>query len=177
MYAFSFVNSLSTAFSFSNRYVPFLVNIRRAYSSVLVWPDARLGNIMSLVRWWNYRHSILRTSTLDEMDEICAGKQFRIRYLGCTRLDRNGECDFQRIAGEILNNFPNGISKKIATLELFVDSKFLLVRETQNRSLTLLEISISDVRDILYRKRDVNYGHICIFVARDTLSVCRSPEL
>lgn len=122
--------------------------------------------VMSFNGWWKSDYSVLDSKSLDEIDEVVAGKVFKIRYLGCTNLDHNEDCDFSKTAEQILSNLPAHVLKRVPVLDLFVDSKLLSVRDTQTEENTLLEIPISDVRDILYRKNDSHYDKICIFVAR-----------
>lgn len=128
---------------------------------------------MSFTGWWKSRHSILKSRSLDNIDEINAGKIFKIRYIGCTNLDQNEECNFNRTADGVLNNLSSKTLKKLPALELFIDSKSLSVTDKHFQGHSLLEVSLSDVRDILYRKKDSHYGKICIFVARHIpLSSC-----
>ena len=121
---------------------------------------------MSFATWWQSRHSILKSGSLDEIDEINAGKTFKIRYLGCCNLGEKEGCDFNTTADRLLNNIPEKMLKKLPALELFIDSKSLSVSDTHSQNNNLFHVSLSDVRDILYRKRDRRYGNICIFVAR-----------
>ena len=121
---------------------------------------------MSFATWWQSRHSILKSRSLDEIDEINAGKTFKIRYLGCSNLGEKEGCDFNTIADRLVNNIPEKMLKKLPALELFIDSKSLSVSDTHSLNNNLFHVSLSDVRDILYRKRDRRYGNICIFVAR-----------
>ena len=123
---------------------------------------------MSLTRWWHSRHSVVKSGSLDEIDEINAGKIFKIRYLGCRNLGENERCDFHKTADGLLNNFSRKTLEKFPALELFIDSNSLSMSGTHCPSLSnsLLEVSLSDVRDIFYRKKDRHYCKICIFVAR-----------
>jgi hypothetical protein len=121
---------------------------------------------MSLTAWWNFKHTILKSGSLDEIDKINAGKTFKIRYLGCCNLGEQERCDFSTTADRIVNNIPRKMLKKLPVLKLFIDSKSLSVSDTHSPKDTLFEVSLSDVRDILYRKRDRRYGNVCIFVAR-----------
>ena len=102
---------------------------------------------------------------MDEIDEIIAGKIFKIRYLGCRNLGENERCDFHKTADGVLNNFSRKTLEKFPALELFIDSNSLSMSDTSLTN-SLLEVSLSDVRDIFYRKKDRHYCKICIFVAR-----------
>lgn len=121
---------------------------------------------MNVIAWWKSRHTILKSNSLDAIDHISAGKNFKVRYLGCANLREDEICHFNQTADGLLNNFPRTSLKKLPTLELFIDSHTLSITDTNHLTQPLLEVSLTDVRDILCRKRDSYYGKICIFVAR-----------
>ena len=123
---------------------------------------------MNFLGWWKSKHYILKSRSFDEIDEITAGKVFKIRYLGCISLNKGESCEFNKIADGVLNSIPNDVLKKMPRLELFMDSKYLSVSETgSSRNNLLLEVFLSDVRDVL-RKQDRHYSNICIFIARSS---------
>lgn len=121
---------------------------------------------MNWIPWWKSQHTALAPESMDEIDEINAGKHFNIRYLGCTCLDKDEGCDFNKTAGRILNNLSDKTIKKLPVLELLIDSQFLSVSDAFTQNSSLLHISLTDIRDVFYRKRDSHYNRICIFVAR-----------
>ena len=121
---------------------------------------------MTWVPWWKSGHRALTSDSMDEIDEINAGKHFKIRYLGCTCLDKDEGCDFNKTAGKILNNLPGTAVTKLPVLQLLVDSEYLTVSDASTQNHSLLHISLTDIRDVFYRKRDAHYNKICIFVAR-----------
>ena len=121
---------------------------------------------MNWTPWWKSQHRALTPESMDEFDEIHAGKHFNIRYLGCTCLDQDEGCDFNKTAGRILHNLSDTAIKKLPDLELLVDSQFLSVSDKCTQNPSLLHISLKDIRDVFYRKRDNHYNRICIFVAR-----------
>lgn len=122
--------------------------------------------MMNLIGWWKSRHNILKSETLDDIDELASGKIFKIRYLGCSHLDPNEECDFKKAADGILLNLTPSNIKKVPTLELFIDSQSLAIVDKNSTNPILLETQLADIREIFYRKNDCHYGKICIFVAR-----------
>lgn len=121
---------------------------------------------MIFTQWWKSRHSILDSKSLDETDEINGGKLFKIRYLGCTSLNENDNFDFEENAGVFLSDVPAASVKKLPTLQLFIDSNFVSLRDILAPSQLLFEVPLSYVKDIWFRKNDSRYGKICFFAAR-----------
>lgn len=106
---------------------------------------------------------------MDEIDEIVAGQSFKIRYLGKLDIEENNECKFHQTAKEMLAQYSPKSLEILPKFELVIDSTSLMITDRigQEKPVELLTISLRDIRDVLYRKRDKHYGNVCIFVARD----------
>lgn len=132
------------------------------------------GNIktteMSIFTGWKKKYTFLNSSGLDEVDRAIAGDSFAVKYLGQTDITINPECT----AREILSRYSMKHLKTAPTQELMIDSTSITLRDNgcEDRPSVWFTIPISEIKNVIYRKRDGQYGNYCIFVARDVRQRC-----
>lgn len=142
---------------------------------------------MNLIRLWKTGHKLLKSPSLDEIDGVIAGRSFKIRYLGCTGIDENGECDFKQTADNIFAQYSSNSAINLVQFDLLIDSMSVMIRDIggQGEPTVLFSTPLSNVRDVLYRHSDKRYGKVCIFVARDVplcslkahVLLCDNPKI
>ena len=142
---------------------------------------------MNISRLWKTNHKLLKSSYLDEVDGVLAEKSFKVRYLGRTDVDQNGECNFNETAREIFAQYSPKSLKNVVQFDLFIDSKSVMIcdNKRQHKPVVLFTIPLSNVRDVFYLKNDKRFGNVCIFVARDIsdyplkahVLLCNNPEV
>ena len=142
---------------------------------------------MNISRLGKNKHKILKSTSLDEIDGVFAGENFRIRYLGRTDVYENVNFNFEKTASEILAQYSKGSLERLQHFDLTIDSTFVVIRDQnqQRASMVLFNVLLSNVRNVLYLKKDKKYENICIFVAREApqcglkahVLLCDSPVI
>ena len=141
---------------------------------------------MDINRWWKRGPKLLTAGSMDDIDNVVAGNNFQVGYLGRMDIDEDEDCDFNETAGKFVGQYsPNSLTK-LLHFDLVIDSMSVEIidRHAHDVPKVIFVVPLSNVKNALFRKGCQKYADICIFVAQNEsecslkahVLLCKNPE-